>query len=133
MNIFSNILIHEFTDKLTLVLENDDGFEKNIPGFGQGGTSADGIWYGFGMWWLYAFNENWTGVWRADMLRDVNGIRTGYDNTFFETTLGAIWKPKPWFWVRPEIRYDWTSGSPVYDNGTRWNQLTFGFDFIFLF
>ena len=130
---FSNILIHEFTDKLTLVLENDDGFEKNIPSFGPGKSAADGLWYGFGMWWLYAFNEKWTGVFRADMLRDMNGTRTGYNNTFYETTLGAIWKPKTWLWIRPEIRYDWTSGAPVYDNGTRQNQLTFGFDFIFLF
>jgi hypothetical protein len=48
-------------------------------------------------------------------------------------TLGLIWKPRTWFWVRPEIRWDWTSGSPCYNDDTSKHQLTLGFDAIFLF
>ena len=33
--------------------------------------------------------------------------RTGTAANYAEFTLGAIYKPKPYLWIRPEARYDW--------------------------
>lgn len=129
----TGVLIHEFTDRLSFVTEADYGHETNIPGLGPGGTPADGTWYGGGAWLLYKLGDRTTGVFRLDALRDRNGSRTGYDDTFYETTLGLILKPKPWLWFRPEVRYDWADGKPPYNDGQSRRQLTFGFDVIFLF
>jgi hypothetical protein len=131
--LLTGVLIHEFTDQFTLVVEADDGYETNIPGLGPGGTVTNGEWYGLAGWMLYAFNDRWTGVYRGEVFRDNDGTRTGFDNTFYEMTLGLIWKPKTWLWFRPEIRYDWTTGSPAFNDEKSKSQLTFGFDSLFLF
>ena len=108
-------------------------FENNVPGLGRGGTNQNASWYSFGNWFLYQFNEKLTGVWRSEIFRDNNGIRTGFADNFYEMTLGGIYKPRSWFWLRPEVRWDWTPGTPVYDDGQSRHQFTFGFDAIFLF
>ena len=51
----------------------------------------------------------------------------------YEMTLGLIYKPRTWLWIRPEIRYDWTTGRPAYNDERSKSQLTLGFDAIFLF
>jgi hypothetical protein len=131
--LFCEVLVHEWTDRLTLVGEADQGYENNVPDQGPGGSVGSGFWYGVAGWALYSFNERWTGVYRAEFFRDQGGLRTGFDNAFFEMTLGAIYKPRTWLWFRPEVRWDWTTGSPAYDDGQKNNQFTLGFDMIFLY
>ena len=131
--LFTETLIHEATDKLTLIAESDQGYESNIASFGPGGSSANGQWYGLAGFMLYTFNEKWTGVARAEGFRDVNGTRTGYNDTYYETTLGLIVKPRSWLWLRPEVRWDWAVGEPVYNDERSKHQFTYGFDAIFLF
>ncbi|MCA1684552.1 MAG: porin [Planctomycetia bacterium] len=131
--LYTGTLIHEWTDRLTTVLENDYGRETNVPGAGPGGTPADGQWYGLAGWSLYAFTDRLTGVYRSEVFRDVQGVRTGFNDTYYEMTLGLIVKPRSWFWVRPEVRHDWAVGAAPYDGGTRSRQLTLGLDTIFLF
>ena len=48
-------------------------------------------------------------------------------------TLGLIYKPKDYIWIRPEARYDWAQFGKPYSNDTRSSQFTLGFDVIFLF
>ena len=48
-------------------------------------------------------------------------------------TLGVIYKPVPYIWVRPEARYDWAQFTHPYANGTKGSQFTLGFDVILLF
>jgi hypothetical protein len=48
-------------------------------------------------------------------------------------TLGLMFKPCPYLWVRPEVRYDWAQFGTPYTDGTRGSQFTLGFDVIFLF
>ncbi|GAC1450379.1 MAG: hypothetical protein NVSMB9_34800 [Isosphaeraceae bacterium] len=131
--LLTSVLIHQWSDALTLVGEGDYGHETNIPGLGPGGTPTFSTWYGAAGWALYAFEKRVTGVYRAEVFRDVNGVRTGFDDSFFEMTLGLILKPKNWFWIRPEIRYDWAAGTPPYNDGKSGSQFTYGFDTIFLF
>ena len=48
-------------------------------------------------------------------------------------TLGLIWKPKPYIWIRPEARYDWSQFTRPYIDGTKKSQLTLAVDVILLF
>ncbi len=52
---------------------------------------------------------------------------------FYEQTLGLIYKPKPWLWVRPEARYDWAQFCKPFDNNTKSSQFTLALDVILLF
>jgi hypothetical protein len=131
--LFTTVLIHQWTEKFTLIGETDQGFETNIPSIGPSGTTQNASWYGLAGWFLYQFTEKITGVYRAEVFRDNNGARTGFDTTYYEMTLGGIYKPRSWFWLRPEIRWDWTPETRVFDDGQARHQFTIGFDAIFLF
>jgi len=114
-------------------METDEMFEDNIPGIGPGGTANDASWYSFGNWFLYSFTDKLTGVWRSEVFRDNNGVRTGFADNFYEMTVGLIWKPKPWLWIRPEARYDWAQFTTPYDDATRSSQFTMAVDAILLY
>jgi hypothetical protein len=73
-----------------------------------------------------------TGV-RTSLLGLV-GRQTEYlGDRFYEMTLGAIYKPCPNLWIRPEARYDWAQYHSPYSGGTRDSQATLAFDVIVLF
>ena len=131
--LFSTVLIHEWDDDLTLVGEADQGFETNVPGLDSTGVVRNAAWYGLGGWALYRLTDNLTGVYRAEWFDDRHGSRTGFDDTFYEMTLGLIYKPRTWFWIRPEVRFDWATGQAPFDDNRKHEQLTLGFDSIFLF
>jgi Putative beta-barrel porin-2, OmpL-like. bbp2 len=134
--LFTTVLSYKWSDKLTQVMETDQAWETNVP-FALGNTDGfnrhNAQWYSFGNWFLYNFNDKFTGVWRSEIFRDNNGVRTGTVADYCEFTVGGIYKPKPYIWIRPEIRYDFTNGPKVYNDDTRNSQLTIGFDVIFLF
>ena len=66
-------------------------------------------------------------------LRDQNGAATGSADNYYEQTIGLIYKPKPWIWLRPEARYDWAQFHTPFNDGHRGSQLTLDFDIIFQF
>jgi hypothetical protein len=72
-------------------------------------------------------------VWRTEILWDPYGLATGNPDTLHEMTLGLNIRPKPWLWVRPEARYDWSQFTHPYNDGTRNSQFTLAFDVIVLF
>ncbi len=146
--LFTWVLTHKWNDKLTQVMETDQGWEKNVPGLGavlNNGvpTSAapkDESWFSFGNWFLYNCTDKLTAVWRSEVFWDLGGARTGLNDgthfvgdRFYEQTLGLIYKPVPHFWIRPELRYDWTQFHPAYTDNTRNSQFTFGIDAILLY
>lgn len=139
---FTFVYSYKWTEKLTQVAEVDLSYENNIPGSGgltlanglfSGGADRNDSWQAFGNWFLYAFNDKLTGVWRSEVFRDDGGQRTGFRDTFYEQTLGLIYKPKPWLWVRPEARYDWSQFTHPYFDGTKKSQFTIAADVILLF
>lgn len=139
---FTFVYSYKWTEKLTQVAEVDLSYENNIPGSGgltlanglfSGGADRNDSWQAFGNWFLYAFNDKLTGVWRSEVFRDDGGQRTGFRDTFYEQTLGLIYKPKPWLWVRPEARYDWSQFTHPYFDGTKKSQFTIAADIILLF
>ena len=139
--LFTTVLSHKWSDRLTQVVETDQGGELRVPGLAaqtvngvaQSAAAKSAQWQSFGNWFLYEFDEKLTGVWRSEIFWDQQGVRTGNPDRFYEMTLGMIYKPQPWLWIRPEARYDWTQFHQFYTDGTRKEQLTLAFDIILLF
>ena len=133
-NMFTTVLTHKWSDKLTEVFETDQGWEQNVP-FVNGNLKRQDVgWYSVGNWFLYSFNDKLTGVLRSEVFWDRSGVRTGTTGgVFYEETLGLIWKPKSWLWWRGEARYDWAQFVSPYNDGTRNSQFTLATDVIFLF
>jgi Putative beta-barrel porin-2, OmpL-like. bbp2 len=130
----TTVLTYKWSEKLTQVDEVDFSVEENVPGLaGDGGPNSNAEWYAFGNWFLYSFCEKLTGVWRSEVFRDDDGIRTGFSDNFYEMTLGLIYKPYPYLWIRPEARYDWAQFTSPYNDGTRDSQFTVAFDIILLY
>jgi hypothetical protein len=128
------VLTYKWTGKLTQALETDSVFEPEILGYGRDPYVAhSAAYYSFVNWFLYQITPKVTGVWRSEIFWDPYGLATGVADTFHEVTLGLNIQPKPWLWVRPEVRYDWSQYTHPYNDGTRSSQLTMGFDVIFLF
>ena len=131
--LFTEMLTHEWTEKLSTIIEADEAMETDVPGVGPSRQPGNASWFGLGGWVLYDITDRWTGVCRLESFWDVNGARTGYPTTFYEATLGAIYKPRPWLWFRPEVRGDWSDRFHPFNEGKSSSQLTFGFDAIVLF
>jgi hypothetical protein len=131
--LFTTVLTHEWTEDFSTIIEADQAFQNAVPGIGPGGRPQNASWYGLSGWALYDLTDRLTGVGRAEVFRDNNGVRTGFADTFYETTLGLIYKPRPWLWLRPEARFDWAQKTHPYDDARHSDQFTFGFDLIFLF
>lgn len=141
-NFLTTVMSYKWSDKLTQVVETDQGFENSVAGIGPFGQTQDVpenypaknvTWYSFGNWFLYNFNDKLTGVWRSEVFWDPTGARTGLQNNYYGQTLGLIYKPKDWLWIRPEVRYDWSQFKPAYIDQTQTKQFTFGFDVIVTF
>lgn len=140
--LFTWVGTHKWNDKLTQVVETDQGWERAIPGLGSGGangTPRDATWFSFGNWFLYEFNPKFMGVWRSEVFWDPQGARTQkmvngefVGDRFYEMTVGAIYKPHPNLWIRPEARYDWSQYHPAYTDDTRKSQFTLAVDAIIL-
>jgi hypothetical protein len=141
--LFTLVAKHNWTEKLMQVTGTGVGMERAIPG--RGAPPVDGIpqnahpkydtWYGFVDGFLYDFIDKLAGVWRSEVFWDTTGARTGklVGDRYYETTLGARYRPKEWLLVRPEVRYDWAQFHRAYANDTRKSQFTLGFDILLLF
>ncbi len=122
-SIASLVLNYDITDKLHYIAQFDHG--------SQAGAAADGgtaSWYGLNQYLIYAVTRTVSAGLRGEWFRDQNGFRVaGFPASYYETTLGFNWKPKPWVLLRAEARYDWTDGpQEIFDAGTRGSQLTIG-------
>ncbi len=130
---FQNVLTHSWTDRLTQAVEFDFAFENNTPGIGPGGTAQNTSWYGAANWFLYDFTDQLMGTWRSEVFRDNNGLLTGDADNLYEMTLGLLYKPHDWLWIRPEARYDWAQYHQPFSDGTRNSRLTLAIGVTVLF
>ena len=71
-------------------------------------------------------------VFRSDCLADFQGQRTGIPAPT-SSTRSATSVTYAWAILRPEVRFDYTSGQKGYDNGTKRDQFTFSTDLIIRF
>jgi hypothetical protein len=128
------VLTHNWTDKLTEAIETDHVFDPRILGLGNDPQQVNGAAYhGLAHWFLYKLSDKSTGVFRSEVFWDPYGMATGVASTYYEMTVGVQWRPRPWLWVRPEARYDWSQFAHPFSDGTRKSQLTLAVDAIVLF
>ena len=130
---FDTTLVHHWNDRLTQVGEAFFFTESNVLGFSPPLGPRRTAWYGAANWFLYDFTAKLQGTWRTEIFRDDDGAATGVSDTLYAVTLGGIYKPKPWLWIRPEARYDWAQFKKPFNDGTRDSRFTIGIDVIFLF
>ena len=134
---------HKWNDKLTEVMETDQGMERAIPGLGApsstaclrtarpsptpGTVSATGS-------STTSMTRSWaSGGRKSSGTPTAPAPASSMGDTYYEQTLGAQFRPYNWLWIRPEARYDWSQFHPAYSNDTRKSQLTLAFDVILLF
>lgn len=138
----SFVLTREWSDRLTQAMELAWVVDENTPlmtgpGSRQTGarnTRQDTEWYGFANWFLYELDPKLTAVWRSEIFRDDDGVIFGTtSDTYYEMTLGLNWKPRPIFWVRPEVRFDWSQTGTPFDDGQSGRQITLNVDAILLY
>jgi hypothetical protein len=112
-NVYNLQVTHKFTDKLQYVMDASFSHEDQIPGVG----SAN--WYGFVHYLFYDVTDKLQSKVRLDLFNDTKGVRTGADGLYTAVTYGLTWKPKPWLYVMPEVRYDHNSGTGTPFEGKR--------------
>jgi hypothetical protein len=140
---------HKFTDKLHTITEMYYIWQRNaltggtviegppepfFPSVGPGKLIpglSDSL--GFVNYTAYKLSDKDRLVLRNDILADFQGQRLGFKTTYFEHTLGWAHYFYDWLILRPEIRFDYTSGAKAIDNGTRREMFTFSADLIVRF
>ena len=110
---------------------NDGPVEPYGAGGGQGAI-IPGKSYAIGYvnYLLYRLNARDYLTLRTDYLDDPQGQRFGYRNQYSSHTFGYSHNIGPLTIIRPEIRYEHAYNNPVYDNGHRKEQYSFGIDLI---
>ena len=109
-NVYNLQLTHKFTDKLTYVADASYSHEDGTSvGFAE--------WYGLANYLLYDVNDKLQAKTRVELFNDEQGYRTGTSGLYTAVTAGLTWKPTPWLYVMPEVRYDHNSdGRPFEGN-----------------
>jgi Putative beta-barrel porin-2, OmpL-like. bbp2 len=149
LQVFGFTWSHKFNDRFTTMTEQYYIWQRDAL---QGGTVTNGNphpyfpavgpgkklpglsdSYGIVNYTSYRLNDKNMIVLRSDCLADFQGERTGIPGSYFENTLGLIHHLTPWAIVRPEVRFDYTSGQRGYDNGTKRDMFTFSCDLIIRF
>lgn len=103
------VYTHKFSDKFRYTLDIGAGWEDNIPGIA--GTS----WSWAVNYLTYDFTDKLSGTTRFEFFNDAEGFRTGFEGSYWATTVGVTLKPCNSVWVRPELRYDYNSESRPFD------------------
>jgi hypothetical protein len=70
---------------------------------------------------------------RAEVFSDIDGIRTGFADTFYEVTTGITYRPYQNLRMRPELRFDWADSTRPFNDGTDKFQTTAAVDVIWEF
>ena len=155
-SLISTVYTNELNDKVTYVLQNDNGWQFNgaVPYKTANQTSDTAQWYGINQYLFYNFSETLIGGMRFEWFRDNNGYRVlnpirnywvngdwqgGYQGNFWQATWGLNWRATNNWIIRPELRYDWyspdKSGTPLPfgRNSDQYGQFYGGCDAIWQF
>ncbi len=148
------VYTHQFTERfwsgtqITVGRENDGSVINN--------NTQDDQWYGFEQMFTYKLNPKWSAGLRYEWVQDNQGSRVagignvlgtdrawtgkpGFAGAFSDLSLGLNYRPHPNFTFRPEVRWDWYSGSPnslnqlPFDDFQHSSQFTAAMDMIFTF
>ncbi len=95
------------TDKLTLVLNYDNGWQTlaTLPT----GVNARAGWAGLAGYVNYKLNDTWRSSLRAEVFDDKNGFRTGVRQNWRELTVTIGYSPVKNLELRGEARHDFSN------------------------
>jgi hypothetical protein len=122
--VFDLVYTHKFSERLSYALDALYSAQHNFPGAGARGFVND---WGLVHYITYQFTPTLSGTLRAEVFGDPQGQRTGTRGIYQEVTAGLTYKPKPWLWLRQEVRYDHNDGKPF---EAKPDLLTAAFDFV---
>ncbi len=124
--IFDLTYIHQFSNRLNYTLDALYSFQTNFPG----GVGASGFVNNWGVvqYLTYQLTPKLSATGRLGFFDDVQGQRTGFKGLYTALTTGVTYKPQPWLWLRPEVRYDHNGESRPFEGNA--NLFTAAFDFI---
>src|SRR5262249_49878599 len=133
---------HKFSDRVHMLTEAYYNYMKNVPQYTVFNTKAGGtetnegwtVWYGVQNYFEVALTKKSYVTLRTDFMHDVMGQRTGFKTPYLTESLGYCYKPYPWLYYRPEIRWSHSFDTNSYDqvgnsnisgsvNGQRQNQV----------
>ncbi len=151
--VYSAVYSRSLTDRLSWVIQHDQGLQENALGQGE---KAE--WYGVNQYLFYKMNCCWTFGTRLEWFRDDDGFRVapagdypdlgisnnpasagGFEGNFWALTMGFNYKPTGNLSVRPELRYDWyegrqnAAGNEPFDDGGKDHQWLAAFDVIYAY
>ena len=123
----------QMTDRLEWVIQSDLHYRDGR----QAELAAGGV----NQYFFYKVNDCWSIGGRFEWLYDQDGafVQPGLaSGNYYNLTGGVNWKPHANLIVRPEVRYDWFAGTYnpgglPFDNNTKDDQFSLGFDVILLF
>jgi len=152
--VYALVYKEQVTEQLQYVLQHNLGLTDN----GNLRDGSNAAWYSIVNYLLYTIDPKWSAGLRFEWFRDEDGTRVGgvgnwigstrgwtslpgFAGDFYELTAGVNWRPCPNVTFRPEIRYDWYSGTTnlnapgrmPYNAGFGVDQLTVAADLIFTF
>jgi hypothetical protein len=104
--LFDLILSRKLSDRLTWQVETLYGFTTNVPNTGFAN------WLGVMNYLNYQLGKNLTLNSRLELFDDAQGQRTGFRGVYTAATAGVLYKPRPWLWLRPEVRFDHNDARP---------------------
>lgn len=125
-------LIHDVNRRLTLVSENNFGWDTRDPANSLHTSGWFGT-CGMGIIHVHRLLDVNT---RAEWFDDVDGSRTGTRASFGEITMGLNYMPARAINFRPEIRWDGADSAvfgPTTASALHHNQWTYSFDMLVKF
>ena len=125
--VYDSILTFQPHKQWTLMANFDYGSEQ---GTGKGGSDSE--WVGVAGYAHYDATDRLGLTVRSEIFDDVDGARTGMEQTLFETTLTAGYKLTPAMETRLEYRYD-ASNHDGFFGPDEDNQSTIAAELIFTF
>jgi hypothetical protein len=137
---YSVILTQDMGERTQYVFHQWLGVQDRF--FSNGSNAA---WYGLDQYLFYTISSKLRSALRLEWFRDEDGVRLGlnrpsnpnkppYVGDLYSISTGINWQGTKSFVVRPEMRYDWFTGSgnPFNDNKST-DQFVTGLDAIWMF
>ncbi len=124
----SLVVTYNFTNKFQYAFQHDFGYQSQTQLLNK-----NSYWYSVNQYLFYDLTDSVSAGLRAEWFRDNNGTRlnTGIPSNYFELTAGVNWKPREWFCIRPEFRYDQSSDNiNPYVNQSKNHQFELAMDII---
>jgi hypothetical protein len=131
------VLRWQYSDQLNFGFNGDFAYERHAA-LAAGDVGGDANWWGGAVYAGYKFDDRFTLNGRAEYFSDHYAAR-GLGTDVYEATVGLAITPFPdQHWLkgllfRPEVRYDYSTKSGIFDGTEKNWQLTVGADAIYSF